>query len=201
MTTPTDLYCHFMNATQATHCNAFDAHVVASAFAMGWQEAQGDPTKFLEALGLDPELSLELIRRVFPSLEASFAGLFVLDPLPTPSESEACLRQLLTHRASSERISEIMAVLVARRAQRPNHLWQDLGLRSRKELGWLMQRHFPSLAEKNATDMKWKKFLYRVICRDEQFSLCFAPSCEECSDFDGCFGSEDGEPLLDRKVG
>jgi nitrogen fixation protein NifQ len=46
--------------------------------------------------------------------------------------------------------------------------------------------------------MKWKKFLYRMICRDEGFRLCSAPSCSECDDFAVCFGEESGESLLAR---
>jgi nitrogen fixation protein NifQ len=89
-----------------------------------------------------------------------------------------------------------LAAIVARRAQRPNHLWQDLGLRHRRELSWLMERHFEPLATRNAADMKWKKFLYRMICRDTGFLICSAPICTECSDFDACFGDESGESLL-----
>jgi nitrogen fixation protein NifQ len=71
-------------------------------------------------------------------------------------------------------------------------------LRNRRELSWLMERHFPVLSQRNTRDMKWKKFLYRVICRDEGFAICTAPSCSECDDFDKCFGAEDGESLLAR---
>jgi nitrogen fixation protein NifQ len=88
--------------------------------------------------------------------------------------------------------------MIARRAQRPNHLWQDLGLRDRGELSLLMNRHFKPLALRNNQDMKWKKFLYRMICADASFTLCTAPSCRECDDFDVCFGDESGESLLAR---
>jgi len=46
--------------------------------------------------------------------------------------------------------------------------------------------------------MKWKKFFYRMICRDEGFRLCSAPSCAECDDFSVCFGDESGESFLAR---
>jgi nitrogen fixation protein NifQ len=62
-----------------------------------------------------------------------------------------------------------------------------------------MIRHFSTLARRNDQDMKWKKFFYRMICRDEGFSLCVAPSCSECSDFNHCFGEESGESLLARR--
>jgi nitrogen fixation protein NifQ len=88
--------------------------------------------------------------------------------------------------------------MIARRAQRPNHLWQDLGLDSRRDLSELMTRHFKPLAMRNTQDMKWKKFFYRTICSDAAYSLCTAPSCGECDDFDHCFGEETGQSLLAR---
>jgi nitrogen fixation protein NifQ len=89
-----------------------------------------------------------------------------------------------------------LAAMLARRAQSPDHLWQDLGLRNRGELSRLMARHFRPLAARNSQDMKWKKFLYRMICRDAGYSLCTAPSCGECADFAACFGDESGESRL-----
>jgi nitrogen fixation protein NifQ len=59
-----------------------------------------------------------------------------------------------------------------------------------------MSRHFEWLAERNTRDMKWKKFLYRTVCRDGSFPVCTAPCCSECCDFDACFGEEGGESLL-----
>ena len=116
---------------------------------------------------------------------------------PRPGEDESCLRELLLRYTTvGTTLEERLAAIIARRALRPNHLWQDLGLRHRRELSWLMSRHFEGLAAKNSQDMKWKKFLYRTICRDEGFVLCTAPSCGECSDFDRCFGDEGGDSLL-----
>jgi nitrogen fixation protein NifQ len=91
-----------------------------------------------------------------------------------------------------------LAAMIARRCLSPHHLWQDLGLRDRTELSRLMRRHFATLAERNRQDMKWKKFLYRMVCRSEGFSLCVAPVCSDCDDFEICFGAEDGEALLAR---
>jgi nitrogen fixation protein NifQ len=92
----------------------------------------------------------------------------------------------------------LLACLIARRAQRSNHLWQELGLRQRRELSWLMQRHFEPLHAKNKQNMKWKKFLYRLICRDGGFTICPSPSCEDCDDVQACFGEEAGESLLSQ---
>jgi nitrogen fixation protein NifQ len=90
---------------------------------------------------------------------------------------------------------------VARRSLRANHLWQDLGLGSRDELSDLMKRHFAPLAARNSQNMKWKKFLFRMVCLDEQAGLCPAPTCGECTEFEGCFGDEPGVGLLARNAG
>jgi nitrogen fixation protein NifQ len=86
--------------------------------------------------------------------------------------------------------------MVARRCLRPNHLWQDLGLRNRGELSQLMQTHFAGLARRNSGDMKWKKFLYRMVCREDGFSICASPICSACDDYGLCFGDEDGVALI-----
>ena len=79
---------------------------------------------------------------------------------------------------------------------RDDHLWQDLGLFSRAELGRLLARHFPALHAGNVNNMRWKKYFYRRICDLEGFSLCAAPHCSVCKDFASCFGDEDGMSRL-----
>ncbi|MCC7183661.1 MAG: hypothetical protein IOMNBAOH_01623 [Rhodocyclaceae bacterium] len=71
-----------------------------------------------------------------------------------------------------------------------NHLWQDMGLPSRAHLSRLLAEYYPRLVERNAEDMKWKKFLYRMLCDRAEVSLCKAPSCDVCSDRPLCFGPE-----------
>ena len=72
-----------------------------------------------------------------------------------------------------------------------DHLWQDLGLWSRDDLGTLIKTNFPPLAEKNSQDMKWKKFLYKQLCDQKGVYVCRAPSCDVCDDYDLCFGPEE----------
>jgi nitrogen fixation protein NifQ len=124
---------------------------------------------------------------------------FGLDGEPMVDDDERCLRELLWRfRTVPDSYTSLLSVLIARRATRPNHLWQDLGLTNRGELSRLMLRHFALLARRNTQDMKWKKFFFRMICRDEGYRLCAAPSCSECGDFNACFGDESGESLLAR---
>jgi hypothetical protein len=51
-----------------------------------------------------------------------------------------------------------MAQIVAEVALAFNHLWEDLGLDSRAELGRLMSDCFPLLVVQNVHHMRWKKF-------------------------------------------
>ncbi|MGM0594763.1 MAG: nitrogen fixation protein NifQ [Pseudomonadota bacterium] len=71
-----------------------------------------------------------------------------------------------------------------------NHLWQDLGLWSRKDLTALIRSAFSPLADKNVHDMKWKKFFYKQLCAKEGIYTCRAPSCQVCEDYAECFGPE-----------
>lgn len=194
-----EVYQWLVRKGETGSCSSFDAHVLASILALVAVEAQGEGAAMVGGTGLAPVDLLGLVQAEFPHAAPLFARAVPLDVAVELPEDERCLRDLLT-RSTSENtaLERVLAVLIARRCQRPNHLWQDLGLRNRRELSWLMERHFPALAQKNSRDMKWKKFLYRVICRDEGFALCTAPSCSECDDFEGCFGDETGESLLAR---
>ncbi len=82
------------------------------------------------------------------------------------------------------------ADLVARMATAsmgPKHLWEDLGLKSRDELNALMQRHFPRLKAMNSGNMRWKKFLYRLLCERAEVLICKSPHCEACDEYALCF--------------
>lgn len=80
--------------------------------------------------------------------------------------------------------------LVARMAMAsmgPNHLWEDLGLSSREELNALMQKHFPRLKAMNSGHMRWKKFIYRLLCERAEVLICKSPHCEACDEYALCF--------------
>lgn len=98
---------------------------------------------------------------------------------------------LLTHCAGHSPSERWMADIVVAACLGNDHLWQDLGLWSRKDLSALLQRNFPALAARNDRDMKWKKFLYKQLCETEGIYTCRAPSCQECTDYAACFGPED----------
>ncbi len=71
-----------------------------------------------------------------------------------------------------------------------DHLWQDMGFWSRKDLSAIIRFAFAPLADKNTQDMKWKKFFYKQLCVREGVYACRAPSCQVCVDYANCFGPE-----------
>jgi nitrogen fixation protein NifQ len=193
--TPIALYTRLSQSQVSSAWDSFDAHVLASIFAITAAEFDSGGS-LAEGLGISGKELRGIIATYFPGA-ANMLESFGLDREFTIADDEQSLRRLLLRsRTTAAPISSVFAVLIARRATRPNHLWQDLGLVNRGELSALMLRHFAPLALRNQGDMKWKKFFYRIICRDENSRMCVAPCCSECSDFEVCFGDESGESLL-----
>lgn len=176
----------------------FAAHVVACALTIALIEAgeTGEPVS--ASLGLDRAAIAALASQWAPAALRFIS----FDDEPEAielDEEEAQLRALLDRfNVDSTPLGGWMSAIVARRAMSPRHLWQDLGLLERSELTRLMGEWFPALAAANVDNMKWKKFFYRKLCELEGFSLCAAPTCRECADFDNCFGEEDGASILAR---
>lgn len=178
--------------------DSFDIHVVASVLALAMTEAEEGHGGVSEGIGLEKSALLELAGAMFPDLTSDFNGVVDAAALVIDDEEQSLRDILGMYSTGAGRLERQLAAVIARRCKSPHHLWQDLGLRNRDELSRLMKRHFARLAERNQHNMKWKKFLYRMICRSEGFKLCTAPVCSECDDFDDCFGAEDGETRLAR---
>ena len=194
---PTELHAALM-AHAAPAADAADADAIACTLALALWEAEAWGQPATATTGLSGADLCALAGAFFPGAVALFARLEGR-PSPEHGADEAALRDLLRQGTTEATAVELrLADLVARRCQRPNHLWQDLGLRNRGELSGLMARRFAPLAARNRGDMKWKKFFYRTICGDEGYVLCAAPSCAECNEFDACFGDESGESLMAR---
>jgi len=191
------LYGHLCVHGTAAGADPFDLHVAASILTIAMQESRLEGISLSERTGLDSRETRALFMTLFPGAmdvlaQAALHALAIAD-------EESSLRDILwMNSAEASMIERLLARMIARRCMRPNHLWQDLGLGHRRELNQLMRRHFPRLAERNNRDMKWKKFFYRMMCSSTGYSLCLAPVCSECDDFDTCFGPEDGEAILAR---
>lgn len=176
----------------------FTAHVLACALALGLSETARSGNSLAATLGLDRSQ----LQRLFDAWAPEGRRLVDLDAEPETidfDEEEEQIRELLErHRVDDSDETGWIAAIVTKRSMSPRHLWQDLGLAARDELGRLMGERFPELAARNFNRMKWKKFFYRSLCELEGFVLCAAPTCRECGDFNDCFGDESGESALAR---
>lgn len=101
------------------------------------------------------------------------------------------LELLLESRTEPSETSAWLAYATASAAMGENHLWQDMGLPSRKHLSDFLRSRFAPLAARNTGDMKWKKFFYRQLCERAGVPICKSPHCADCTDHAICFGAED----------
>lgn len=108
----------------------------------------------------------------------------------TFDEFDELFELLMLHAEPCDRMSFWLAAVISTAAQRDNHLWQDMGLPSRRELSGILQKRFPRLAAANVGDMKWKKFFYRQLCQRAGVPICKSPNCADCMDYAYCFGPE-----------
>jgi nitrogen fixation protein NifQ len=196
--TADEAYRWLIGTSEGSAGDEFDIHVVASILALAIAEAQGGERSVCDGVGLEEASLRELFAEFFPGAAGAVES-FARNDAPAVDDEEQSLRDILRmYSSGTSRLARHLGPMIARRCGCPHHLWQDLGLRERSELSRLMKRHFDRLAERNRNDMKWKKFLYRMVCRSEGFSLCSAPVCSDCDDFANCFGAEDGESRLAR---
>jgi len=196
---PADIYVRLRSRpSDFGRDDPFTAHVFCCVLALGLSEAAGRTGALGQSLALGRVDLARLIDRWAPEAR------LLIDLSAEPErigldDEEDQIRQLLVRfRGDASEETGWLTSILTKRAMSPRHLWQDLGLTRRDELGRLMIERFPSLAERNINHMKWKKFFYRSLCEMEGFVLCAAPSCRECSDFHDCFGDESGESALAR---
>jgi nitrogen fixation protein NifQ len=106
-------------------------------------------------------------------------------------EFDDLLELLLEHRAQPTEPAAWLAYAVASAAMGENHLWEDMGLPSRRHLSDFLRAAFPALAAKNEGGvMKWKKFFYRQLCERAEVPICKSPHCAECPDYTDCFAAD-----------
>jgi nitrogen fixation protein NifQ len=141
-------------------------------------------------LGLNKKGFTSLLAHHFPGVALALNNIENINDARA-LERDDVLALLLESRAYNNISEQWMAEVVTIACMASDHLWQDLGLRSRDYLSRLMITNFPSLAAKNEFDMKWKKFLYKQLCEREGINLCRAPTCEYCADYLTCFGPEE----------
>ncbi len=87
---------------------------------------------------------------------------------------------LLVKHANNEAVKTTLAPLIAKTSIEMGHLYSDLGLPTREEMGKLMSANFSTLAKIKPDDVRWKKYLYDCIGKT-------APACAKCTDISNCF--------------
>lgn len=120
---------------------------------------------------------------------------FVLAPMQSLTQNpldefDELFELLWDYAEPQDAMGRWLACAISTAAQRNNHLWQDMGLPSRRELSAILNLRFPRLAAQNVNDMKWKKFFYRQLCQRSGIPICKSPSCADCCDYAICFGPE-----------
>jgi nitrogen fixation protein NifQ len=176
----------------------FTAHVLACMLTVAIVQAYETGDTLSSALGLN-RTDIETLTAQWAPAARRFINFDAEPEQLSLDEEETQLHELLARfKSDGAPLTGWITSIVVRRAMSPRHLWQDLGLLERGELTRLMNEWFPTLAAANVHNMKWKKFFYRQLCELEGFSLCAAPTCQECGDFDNCFGQEDGASALAR---
>jgi nitrogen fixation protein NifQ len=178
-----EVACRRLLAARRGHANdRYFARILSSQ----WSGIGALPAE----LGLDTQSFQRLLVRHFPGVEPPYGFPSGEWQAARRAEQQELRLLLLSYRAYADASEPWMASIVAAACMGNDHLWQDLGLWSRKDLTELLQHNFPGLAHKNDRDMKWKKFLYKELCTKEGIVTCKAPSCAVCVDYGDCFGAE-----------
>lgn len=185
--------------TPAFSIDDFTRHVFSCLLEIALSDACQSGTSVEEALGIGAD-DLDAIAALWkPGMVPLLKARQRQAKVSFDEEEEQLLDLFVRFRSDDRRETMWLASAMTRRCMSPNHLWQDLGLNSRGELGRLMHEFFPALAARNVLNMKWKKFFYRSLCEMEGFTLCASPSCQQCNDYNDCFGEETGLARLHQK--
>lgn len=79
--------------------------------------------------------------------------------------------------------------VLAHACLRPDHLWRDLGMAGRQDVTALLTRHYPELAARNTSNLRWKKFLAYSAFAHAGLPAQPAPGCAKCEDHGLCYGA------------
>ncbi|MBM3578303.1 MAG: nitrogen fixation protein NifQ [Alphaproteobacteria bacterium] len=166
---------------------SFDRHILASILSL----ASIEGGNLAAQTGLTEADLGDLLSHYFAARRIEPSGDGVENHVDA-DEIEIVRDLLLANRSSEGDCGRWLAGMIARRAMEPNHLWEDLGLRERSELTRLIARHFAPLARRNDKNMRWKRFIYRMMCENDGFVMCSTPVCTNCADYELCYGVETG---------
>ncbi len=153
----------------------------------------GELDLFAATLGFDRREYRTLVATCLPGIEPERdweAGAYAVCASQAPSLFTPLAELLLLHRTSglAERPARWLAHALAAAGFGARHLWQDLGLAGRAEVSGLMRLCFPTLAEQNTSDLKWKRFLFLTLGKKLGRAGLMPPNCVSCDSYQSCFG-------------
>jgi nitrogen fixation protein NifQ len=85
-------------------------------------------------------------------------------PTERRNEYDALVRLIMEYASPDDPRAAAVADRISRASMQPGHLWRAMELDDRSELRALFETHFPTLAAGNTKDMRWKKYLYKLMC-------------------------------------
>ncbi|MFO7592497.1 MAG: nitrogen fixation protein NifQ [Pseudomonadota bacterium] len=172
-----------------SHCVSHDLGDLIARMLSSRVAGMGDMPRYL---GLSKAAFRQLMEHHFSGLDLQAFDCHGKELDAGRSDEHAELRQLfVSHADGLPNTTEWVADILVAGCMGGDHLWQDLGLWSRKDLTALIRTSFAPLADKNIHDMKWKKFFYKQLCIQEGVYTCRAPSCQVCTDYAACFGPQE----------
>lgn len=171
-----------------------DRHLFACVVTL----ARSERRPLAVGLGLSAEDLAALVGAFFPHAPDLLTG---LDPdrdgtVPLTADESALRQLLLHHRAAMAVEEDWLARIVARRALSGRPLWQDMGLGGRTDLSLALGRHFPALAARNRSEMRWKAFFRRELELAAGIDCRTAHDCPRCRQHGRCFDREAGTSLI-----
>lgn len=170
--------------THARHPDDLDTLVIAGVIGIA---VEGKRSPLIR--GLSDSRFQKLVNEFFTDIALSNGG---SGEPGNDDEFQELLDLLIDSRTEPTEKSAWLAHAVATAAMGENHLWQDMGLPSRRHLSDFLRLRFAPLAALNTGDMKWKKFFYRQLCQRAGVPICKSPHCADCVDHPICFGAEEG---------
>jgi nitrogen fixation protein NifQ len=187
-------------STTGVSMGALTGNIFTCLLKIGLVDSKESGISIEEALGLNASDIDQIVALWAPSMKSCLSERVRQEHVSFDEEEQQLFTLFQRFRRDQKQETVWLASALTRRCMSSNHLWQDLGLGTRAELGSLMQEFFPELASRNKLNMKWKKFFYRCLCEMEGFTLCAAPTCQQCNDYNACFGEESGLARISGQI-
>lgn len=149
---------------------------------------QGDLPLFAATLGLTAEEFQSLLHDDVRFLVPHLPPELLHDWLP--EQFMPLVSLIWSHRTTDEPLTRWLSHAIAAACYGRQHLWQDLGFKSRDDVSRLLSQWFPRLFHQNTQNLKWKRFLFEQLGNRLGTLGLKPPSCGDCDSYRACFSVE-----------